>query len=262
MDSALARAFAADGVVHLPGAIPSGLAAAWRAALAATLAAAEVDLDRPATWRVGGPMPMVELVGALRPGPSAVDRLWSVGTPALQAELVAAFGAALDRVFGPARWAAQPGVQAMPNLPRPGPAWQVPHQAWHVDEPTAPGQAAPWGVLGFAVLDEIAPGGGATVAIAGSHRRLAGLGAPGAGLITTDLALAALAAEPGWREVLTGAPPATTRSWRDGAVDLEVRELTGAAGDLILMDPRVLHTISANRSTRPRLVMRLVAAQA
>ncbi|MBK9035199.1 MAG: hypothetical protein IPL61_28735 [Myxococcales bacterium] len=38
-------------------------------------------------------------------------------------------------------------------------------------------------------------------------------------------------------------------------------ELIGAAGDLVLMDPRLLHTVSANGLTRARLTMRLVRAR-
>ncbi len=40
-------------------------------------------------------------------------------------------------------------------------------------------------------------------------------------------------------------------------VPLRVVELTGAAGDVVLMDPRCLHTVSANVGRRGRLQMRL-----
>jgi hypothetical protein len=149
MDRERAQAFAADGLVVVPGAIPPAVVAAQRAALAEALAVDGVDLDDAATWRAGGGLPWIELAGALRPAPTAALRMWQVSPPAVHDALLAGFAAALDAVFGAAQWAAQPGVQAMPNLPLPGPPWTPPHQAWHVDEPIAPGGVGPWGLLGF-----------------------------------------------------------------------------------------------------------------
>ncbi|MBP8810519.1 MAG: phytanoyl-CoA dioxygenase family protein [Kofleriaceae bacterium] len=262
MDRERAQAFAAEGLVVVPGAIPPAVIAAQRAALAEALAVDGVDLDDAATWRAGGGLPWIELAGALRPAPTAAPRMWQVSPPAVHDALIAGFAAALDAVFGAAQWAAQPGVQAMPNLPLPGPPWTPPHQAWHVDEPIAPGGVGPWGLLGFVALAPIAPAGGATVAIAGSHRRAATATPGPSGLIESAEAVAAIAASPAGHALVAPPPREVPRRWTDRGVDLALCELCGDAGDLILMDPRLLHTISANRSARPRLVMRLVAARA
>jgi hypothetical protein len=121
MDRERAQAFAADGLVVVPGAIPPAVIAAQRAALAEALAVDGVDLDDAATWRAGGGLPWIELAGALRPAPTAAPRMWQVSPPAVHDALIAGFAAALDAVFGAAQWAAQPGVagHAQPAAARP-----------------------------------------------------------------------------------------------------------------------------------------------
>lgn len=266
-----AAAFAATGVARVPAAFAPGDVAAMRAAVWATLAGYGIRADAPATWTAGGALPLVEIAGALRPGD--VAPMWALGRAAAFAALRPALAAAVDAVFGPGRWAPadEHGGQAMPNLPIAGAPWTVPHAAWHVDEPTVAGQGDAWGLLGFACLDDVAPGGGATVAIAGSHRALARVAAargPGA-VVTTDDGLAALAAGDPWFAALTvpGDAAARRAAYLDGDHDhagiaLRVVELTGRAGDLLLMDPRLLHTVSANTAPRARLVVRLVCSRA
>jgi hypothetical protein len=243
--------FERDGFVRVPGAVAPGDLAPMRAAVEGLVAR----------------LRLVEQLGARRPAPEASDALWEIGRRPVFAPLAAALVRAVDGVFGAGVWAPvadQVGGLAAPNLPLPG-TWNVPDAAWHVDEPTAPGQPRGWGLLGFAFLDEVAPGGGATVAIAGSHRRL-GLVAT-SGLVTTDEALAELGREPWFAELLAPGDPAERRRrfLGDGhvsrGVPLRVVELTGAAGDLVLMDPRCLHTVSANVSPRPRLQMRLTCGR-
>lgn len=254
MDRARVEAFARDGVVAVPGAIDPGRCAAQREAVVARLRVDGIALDD------AGGAGLVEVVGALRPPPSAAAAMWEAGDAALAAGLADDVTRAIDHTFGLGAWSLAPGAQVMPNLPCAGPPWQVPHEAWHVDEPSSPGRAAPWGLLAFALLDDVSAGGGATVAVAGSHRRLARLSAAPGALITTEVALAALD-DPWWRALTGGARPLDGAHDDDG-VALSIRELTGAAGDLVLLDPRCLHTISANRGDRARLVVRLVAARA
>ncbi|MBL8619787.1 MAG: phytanoyl-CoA dioxygenase family protein [Myxococcales bacterium] len=265
-----AAGFAAAGVARVRGAIAPADLAAMRAAVWATLGRYGIRADAPATWVAGGALPLVEIAGALRPGD--VGPMWAIGEAPACAALRPALAAAVDAVFGPGAWspADEHGGQAMPNLPVAGAPWEVPHAAWHVDEPTVAGQARAWGLLGFACLDDVAPGGGATVAVAGSHRALARLAdarGPGA-VVTTDDGLAALIAADPWLAALVAPGPAVARraAYLDAdhdhaGVALRVVELTGRAGDLLLMDPRLLHTVSANRAARPRLVMRLTCSR-
>ena len=207
-------AFETDGFVRVPGVIAPDVVRAMRDELLARIET----------------MPFVEMLGARRPGPGTEAALWEIGRAPVFAPLAGAVERAIERGLGAADYAPVSGGLAAPNLPLPGAAWTVPREAWHVDEPAARGEPRAWALLGFVLLDVVEPGGGATVMVAGSHRRLVEL-AP-----VADPALA-LAGEP-WRVV----------------------ELTGDAGDVVLMDPRCLHTVSAN-VRRPRLQMRVTCGR-
>jgi hypothetical protein len=247
--------FDADGVVRLP----------------AVIAGADVAAMRAEVERMIEGMALVEIAGALRPGPGSNDVLWGVGRGRAFAPLPGAVGAAVDGVFGPGVWepvAEEHGGLAAPNLPLTGAgAWTVPHAAWHVDEPTSAAYERGWGLLAFVFLGDVEPGGGATVAIAGSQRRLHALAATTAtaGLLTTEDAIAALRRDEPWFAELFapgGDPAARRRRFMEGGcvsggIPLRVVELTGAAGDVVLMDPRCLHTVSANAGRRARLQMRM-----
>jgi hypothetical protein len=274
--SALREAFDTDGIVRVPGVLASEEVRAMRDRTWEMLEAHGVLRDDPRTWSPGGGMRLVELLGALRPGPGTDELLWEVGRAAVFAPLENALRRAVDEVFGAGVWAPvenQHGGLAAPNFPIPGRAWNVPHAAWHVDEPTAAAQPLGWGLLGFAFLDEVEPGGGATAAIAGSQRRLGKLAAahaepPAPGVVTTEEAIAVLGREEAWfADLFAPGDPEVRRSrfMREGHVSqgipLRVVELTGTPGEIALMDPRCLHTVSANVSGRARLTMRMTCAR-
>ncbi len=254
-----AETFAAEGVVRLAGVMARGDVAAMRG---------EVE-------RMLEGMALEEIAGALRPGPEAGEALWRVGKGRAFEGLAKTVGTAVDGIFGSGIWEpveAERGGLAAPNLPVAGAgSWTVPHSAWHVDEPTAAGQERSWGLLAFALLDDVERGGGATVAITGSQRRLlrlAGEIAP-VGLLTTELAMAVLSDREPWFAALFAAGGDAEerrrffmdREYVSDSIPLRVVELTGAAGDVVLMDPRCLHTVSANRSGRARLQMRLTCSR-
>lgn len=269
-DESSAAILQRDGVVRLRGVIDGAQLAAMRARLWRVLATRGIEREDRATWRAGGALPLVELAGALRPGPGTDELLWEIGRDEAFAELGPTVERAVAAALGAATWVsvdAPSGGLAAPNFPvASAQGWWVPHAAWHVDEPTVRGQSHAWGLLGFVCLDEVVAGGGATVAIAGSHRRLSALAeelAPAHGLLTTDAALGALVREDGWFAALMAEPSATRDALvaREHDGGLRVMELTGAAGDVVLMDPRCLHTVSANVSDRARLTMRMVFAR-
>ncbi len=56
---------------------------------------------RAAVERMLEGMALIEVVGALRPGPEASEALWAVGRGSAFAGLAGAVGAAVDQVFGP-----------------------------------------------------------------------------------------------------------------------------------------------------------------
>lgn len=242
--ASLGAVFARDGLVRVPDAIPSSELAAMQAELRGRLATLEV----------------VEIAGARRPARGTELAMWDVGRAPAFARLAEALGRAVDRVFGPGVFApvdGELGGLAIPNLPGRDATWSACALAWHVDEPTPPGPAPGDIVLAYAFLDRVEPGGGATVVLAGSHRRLAHLADERAAPITYEDAPGALAAAEPWFAALLREPAAITASCDSAGVALHLVELTGEPGDLVLLHPRCLHTISANVSPRPRLVMRL-----
>ncbi len=98
------------------------------------------------------------------------------------------------------------------------------------------------GIQAFFLIDDLVPRGGATLALAGSHRL------PQA-LRGRHDAEQLVARSSGAGTVLDG-------------VEVSVAEMTGCAGDVYLMDMRVLHTpsINASRNVRMMATMRFLAA--
>ncbi|MGE0799152.1 MAG: phytanoyl-CoA dioxygenase family protein [Lautropia sp.] len=123
-------------------------------------------------------------------------------------------------------------AQLLLSLPRTvGPADEVP--AWHVDIKADPPDRLP-GIQAFVLIDDVVPGGGATRALAGSHR-------------------IAAASKP--RPDLRGLPSAGAERVRALArFGLDEVEMAGRAGDVFLMDLRVLHAPSPNMSKRMRIM--------
>ena len=68
-----------------------------------------------------------------------------------------------------------------------------------------------------------------------------------------------LCATSSWFRALTTDGPDRTGLLLEGAevdgVTVKVTELTGRAGDLVVMHPWVLHNIGVNRARRPRMMM-------
>jgi hypothetical protein len=235
----LREAFERDGIVRVAGAIAEADVRAMRDCARAGIASLEV----------------VEIAGALRPQRGTELAMWAIGREPAFAPLPAALARAVDGVFGPGVWAqvdGELGGLAMPNLPAPGAVWTACGVAWHVDEPTPVPAAVGRVLIAYALLDVVEPGGGATVVFAGSQRRLAAIADRLGATIDHGAARGALASDEPWF---------AAQIEQDSARHPSLVELTGEAGDIILLDPRCLHTISANVSTRPRLIMRLTCVR-
>jgi len=145
-----------------------------------------------------------------------------------------------------------PRPQLLFTLPN-ADAWMLP-TAWHADAPRLPSRERP-GVQLFACLDHIAPRGGGTLMIAGSHLLLN----DGRHVRARDLRRE-LGREAFFRPLWAAQP---TR-WEDdealpsgvvGNVALQVMELTGAPGDGYLVDLRTLHSGAPNAADRPRMMI-------
>lgn len=145
-------------------------------------------------------------------------------TPQLAAKVAAIAGGAKVSVQA---------TQLLLSLPRQG-TWTLDGLNWHVDVAAQPRGPLP-GIQAFALIDDVVPRGGATLALAGSHGeevlRPAGR-VPLRELLRTSENLGADLRE----------------------ADVEVVEMSGRAGDLYLMDMRVLHTPSINASDHVRMM--------
>jgi hypothetical protein len=174
-----------------------------------------------------------------------------------------AVAALLDELLGADRWGAETGWgQALITFPTPGP-WAVPHKMWHIDLPGRGDPDRPGAARLFGLVDDIDPGGGATVVVEGSHelvRRMVaaseGHDAGGSSRLRRRL----VARHP-WFATLCSAELTDDDRRRicmdegdevDG-VPVRVRELWGRAGDVWVMLPWTLHNLAPNASDRPRL---------
>jgi ectoine hydroxylase-related dioxygenase (phytanoyl-CoA dioxygenase family) len=169
---------------------------------------------------------------------------------------------ALDAVFAPAGWQPpKPGAQILLTLPRAGP-WKM-HDGWHMDcgfqRPTWPTHT----VKLFAFFGEVGPCGGGTMLLAGSHRLVdlyrSGFEVPPAGGNANWRPF--LRRHPPLGDLLQGATlPDLGRSMVGERYDIEgipveVIELTGRPGDIVLTHLHVFHCASPNTSDKPRQML-------
>lgn len=124
-------------------------------------------------------------------------------------------------------------IQFLLSPPNQG-AWTLEGLNWHVDVQAGALDEAP-GVQAFFLIDDVLPHGGATLALAGSHK----------------LKQAGLASQSRVREALKSHVDLADMLRDYG---LKVLEMSGQAGDVYLMDMRTLHTPSINDSKNVRIM--------
>lgn len=105
---------------------------------------------------------------------------------------------------------------------------------WHVDARADARNRLP-GIQAFFLIDDVAPGGGATLALAGSHRT----------------AMQSVIRSPAFRRVLKASadPEHELR-----AFGITLVEMSGRAGDVFLMDMRVMHSPSIDTTKNVRMM--------
>ena len=129
-------------------------------------------------------------------------------------------------------------------------AWFVPN-GWHTDGPRLASGRAP-GVQLFTFLGAVGPGGGGTVVVAGSHRLLD----EGRFMRVREMRRL-LRRDAFFRDLYDGTTTGAGGGLPTGVVDgvpLRVVELTGAPGDVWLVDLLALHAGAPNAADRPRLM--------
>ncbi|MGA0600410.1 hypothetical protein ACO2Q3_06855 [Caulobacter sp. KR2-114] len=240
--------FDQDGVLRLPGFLPAADAAAMADALWADLRRRfDIRRDDPASWTVQRPAQFQTLVRA-----GAFARLERLGYP----ELAQAFlGEGCAR--GSKAW-------ALPLVTFPtGETWDVPHNTWHLDLPAAGSLDELPALRLFCLLEPVEPRAGGTPYLEASHRVVldrARRQARAGGWRSGDMRETLKAEEPWLAALMTAGGPDRIRRFMIeggvlGGVPVKVREMTGQAGDVIVMHPAVFHTLAPNALARPRLML-------
>ena len=113
-------------------------------------------------------------------------------------------------------------------------AWSLEGLNWHVDVSASPRDPLP-GVQAFFLIDDVAPHGGATLTLSGSHRVDTQKSGSGASL----------------RDVLKSS---ANLEHDLQTLGISIVEMSGRAGDVFLMDMRLLHTPSINATKNVRMM--------
>lgn len=179
--------------------------------------------------------------------------------------------AALDAIFGEGEWV-KPRTWGYPliTLPNGGSDWNIPTNPWHLDFlPRRPAMHIP-GVRIFAFIDLVEPRAGGTLILEGSHILvqqflMSRVAFPRSGGAQHEL----LSKHHPWlHELFTGAGDQHARLHRlmdigttIDDVKLRVIELTGTAGDIVIMHPWCFHSPSPNCGSRPRLMTSVSVAR-
>ncbi|MEO9274421.1 phytanoyl-CoA dioxygenase family protein [Marinomonas sp. 5E14-1] len=196
---------------------------------------------------------------------------------------------AIDPIFVDNTWRPLDLWYSLLSFPGSEAKWNVPHKSWHCDEPIVVGDSNPWSLFVFLLLDDVSVDMGPTTVVSGSHRRAEQLAERIASsnqeaaikafdsvnngliddpkntrLLTTDNVLEPLKQEDPWMKALVteGTPEQRIQQFvQEGdsyhGIGQKVVSLTGSAGDIILLNPRCLHSTSANISSLPRQIIRL-----
>lgn len=170
---------------------------------------------------------------------------------------------ALDDLIGKGRWEVpKHWGQFLVNFPASERAIARSRSLWHTDFPYSMSAERVDGALVFTFVGDVPPRAGGTLVMAGSPARVARfvgehprvrkerMKVARRALLASDPWLASLGAlaGPGWPEKAVGA-----RHCGRGE-SLEVVELSGKPGEVVIGHPWLLHTPSPNRGDRPRFM--------
>ena len=131
--------------------------------------------------------------------------------------------------------------------------WEVPRSIWHLDMPRSAAIGPP-GPEMFTFLDKVKPMGGGTLVLAGSHRLLNDVD-----YLSSKNVKKRLKRHTYFRELTGKGIDNRSRFLEEiGDIDgvpVKVVELTGDPGDVYFVDLRILHSLGANTSDQPRMMI-------
>jgi ectoine hydroxylase-related dioxygenase (phytanoyl-CoA dioxygenase family) len=241
------RRFDERGLVRLEGLVPRRAAEEMAAGLWQELARRHhVHRKDRSTWRTERPTDFKALQksGAFR----------AMATPDVRA--------VLDDLLGAGAWT-EPLAWGQPLVCFPTQhRWDVPHQNWHLDLPAHPQRfRLPVGRI-FLLLAPLRPRGGGTLVATGSHRLVAALADRSDVELSSSVMRKHLKSEHRWFAELMSSTRDFDRSERFMAaptivngVPVQVEEMTGEPGDVLVMHPAALHTLAPNVLDEPRLAL-------
>jgi hypothetical protein len=241
------RHFHDHGWMRVPRAFDGDAAANMREAIWRALADLGFRPDEPSTWTTERPAHLQHL---------KVDPAFrAVGSEILLAAIAEVFeGRPYD---APKDWGAF--FLAFPSDAK----WGVPTSGWHIDANYTGALWPAGGVKTHALLGDVVPRGGGTQIVSGSHRLVHQWfeeNPPPPGARGADMRKL-LQANPYIRDLhREGDSDERIARFMDRteAVDgipLRVIEITGAAGDVILVHPLVLHVAAPNKAAEPRFLL-------
>jgi ectoine hydroxylase-related dioxygenase (phytanoyl-CoA dioxygenase family) len=179
----------------------------------------------------------------------------AVGSKALLKAVDAIFG---DTVYEPPKnWGAF--FIAFPSREE----WTVPNNGWHIDANYLSPLWPTGGVKTFALLGDVTPRGGGTQIVSGSHRLVHHWfqdNPPPAGTRSAEMRQLLLS-HPYIRDLHQVGVPSDrisrfmNRTEEVDGIPLRVFEVTGAAGDAIILHPLLLHVAAPNAGTKPRFLL-------
>lgn len=148
----------------------------------------------------------------------------SIHHPALKDKLLSQSLVSEIQELAGARLIPEQDARLLLSLPRQG-EWTLEGLNWHRDISQSKVRQLP-GVQAFILIDDVSPNGGATLALSGSHQ------------IRSYRSLS----------------PAANRAVRVDGKRLSILEMSGRAGDVYLMDMRLIHTPSVNATKNVRMM--------
>jgi hypothetical protein len=199
--------------------------------------------DRPETWTVPLPAHFQQLrrSGAFR----------EFGSPSMQR--------LADGMLGAGEWEA-PAFWGKPLVTFPTLSPPLKNPGWHLDIGGSE-RLDPQSILRvFTFLEPVLPSGGGTLYIAGSHRLAIDLERQRGGPLKSQQVVEMLRDEHPWFADLFRTPLSDVRQRigvgaRVGSYGVSLEEMTGQAGDLVIMHLGTMHGVAHNALHRPRLML-------
>lgn len=246
-------AFERQGYLHLPGAFDRSTVDALADRVWSHLEVQRgIRREDPKTWDVPGPW-----VGLKVLKKEALHR--SLDSPELCA--------AIDDLLGPGAWRKPNNWGGfLVSFPDCSPEeWCIPAQGWHVDFHYTHERGSLFGLHVFTFLSEVGARGGGTLIVPGSHhlvqRFVAAMTPEERGQEYARLRKRFNASHP-WLAQLTSNEPCEHRNAHfmertheiDG-VPVRVEHLCGSPGDALITHPWMLHVVSPNAGSGPRIML-------